>query len=439
MAEIIQSREGYAIVEYKLVIGQKRTIRFDPNRITFVDAEIKNNVYSAGTGLHTFRTIDPMFLDSVKEVMSAANPVLEFRLGFGTPTNTFWLPWQQHIIVNYYAKCEGIAATAGHLLVLKTADSFIRHERSNKVAARKGTIAEIVAAIAVENKLEAVVEPTDGKFLIYQSFMDDTRFIRERLLMRAINRNGFGGYYFFIRDNVLHFHTPAYQSSARQMNYYDVFGTELGINDMSEDPVLWDSGLAGVNIVSYDPYTGQSQEINSDPSKAMRLSDYIYQFNEVANGATNLMYHLSTNPPIEATAIAQFGYQRARQQTFRCSVTVDKTISIRHGDLLNIGITQQNSSASSHSGYYYVTGTFHIVKKQAVSTVYTLERGELRGQTQSLSSQSAQDQLIPEAIAPGEFPNILEVQSSEATKGAGKHSSARTYAVVADVNGNPLS
>ena len=437
MPEIIQSHEGYALAEYKLVLPDKRTVKFEPARVTFVDAEIKNDLYSHGSALHTFRTVDPLFLDSVKVAMSDANPLLEFRLGFGTPTSMFWLPWQRHIITKYSARFEGIGTAAGHFLVFGTADDLIRHERANKVVARKGTVAEIVKNIADENSLEAVIEPTDGKFLLYQAFIDDTRFLRQRCLPRALNKSGRGGYYLFIRDNVLHFHTPDYQSSVRQMNYYDVFGTELIVYDSSQEPQLWDSGVAGIRVVSHDPYTGQTKEISSVADNSLRLSDYLYQFDRIANGAWNIPYHLSANPPVEVSALAQHSYQRARQQIFRTQVTLAKTIAIRHGDLLNIGIVQQNSGASSHSGFYLVTGAGHIVKKQAVTSVYTLERGEFRGDAQSLSAQNAQNQLAPETKAPGQFPNLLEVQSSEATKGAGKQSSAKTYAVVADVNGNP--
>jgi hypothetical protein len=438
MPEIIQSREGYATVEYKIVLTDKRVISFDPTRVTFVDAEITDSVYSHATALHTFRTLEPLFLDSIKVAMSTADPLFEFRLGFGTPQQTFWLPWQRHIITKYSARFEGIANAAGHFLVFETADSLIRFERANKVIARKGTVAEIVKTIAEENDLESVVEPTDGKFLLYQSFWDDTRFIRQRCLPRAINKSGRGGYYFFIRDNVIHFHTPDYQSNARQMNYYDVFGTELTLSDVSQDPALWDSGVAGLRVIGHDPFTGQTQEISSTPANALRLSDYIYQFGNVNNGQLNIPYHLSANPPIEVTALAQHGYQRARQQVFRTTVTLDKTIAIRHGDLLNIGIAQQNFTASSHSGYYFVASTLHHVRKQAVSSTYSLERGEFRGTVQSLSAQNAQNQLLPEAKAPGEFPNILEVQSSESTKGAGKQSSTKTFAVLVDVNGNPI-
>lgn len=433
MPEPIHSREGNATVDYKLVLPDKRTIAFDPSYVTFIDAEIKNDVYASGKGLHTFRTLDPVFLDTVKVAMSTANPLLEFRIGFGTPTSKFWLPWQQHIITKYSARFEGIGSAAGHLLIFSTADNLVRLERSNKVLARKGTAAEIVKAIADENNMDSVVEPTDGKFLLYQSFLDDIRFIRSRLLPRAINQVGHGGYYFFIRDNVLHFHTPDYQSTVREMNYYDGFGGELTVDDTSQEPTLWDSGVAGANVVGYDAYTGQSQEISARPDDALRLSDYIYSFDSVPNGARNLFYHLSTNPPVEMNAMAQYSYQRSRQRIFNTRITLSKTIEIRHGDLLNVGIVQ-NKGASSHSGFYLVTAASHIVKKQAVTSLYALSRGEFRGSAKSLSVQNAQNQLFPETKAPGLFPNILEIQSSESTKGAGKQSSNKTYSFTRNAN-----
>lgn len=437
MAQNVQSGEGIAAVEYQLAVSGK-TLKFNSQVVTFVDAEITDSVYSPSTGLHTFRTLDPSFLESVKEAMTNADPVMQFRVGFGSFNQTYWLPWQKHIIRNYSAKFEGIGDNAGHLIVFATSNELVRLERSNKVIARKGKISEIVKAIASENKLDAVVEPTDGQFLLYQCFIDDTRFIQKRLLPRAITAKGRGGFFFFIRDNVLHFHAPDYQTDARQMNYYDVFGTGLTVEDTSQDSRLWDNGVAGLRVVAYDPYTAEMQEIESKPESALRLADSIYQYGNVNNGQQNIPYHMSSNPLTEINAIAQFHYAVARQQVFRCAVSVDKTITIRHGDLLNLSITQQNQRASSHSGYYYVTGVSHVIKKTSVNSTYHLERGEIRGQSQSLTVQSSDQQLIPVTAAPGQDPNIMEAQSSEQTKGAGKQSSATTYAAIADAN-VPLS
>lgn len=435
MADLQQPNEGYASVQYKLILPHKQTLEFNQQVVTFVSAEIADDVYGGGTGLHTFRTLDPNFLESVKQAMSSADPVMEFRLGFGSPNQTYWLPWQQHIIVTYSAMFEGIANTAGHLLVFNTSNVLFRMERANQVRSHKGTISNIVSGLAVANKLEAVIEPTDAaKYILFQSFQNDAAFIRQRLTCRAIRR-GRAGYYFYIRDNVLHFHTPDYQTSVRQLNYYQIFGTELVLSDMSQDPKLWDAGLSGVRVIAHDPYSGQTKEFSSDPNKAMRLADSIYAFSSIVNGERNIPYHASQNPSGEIDAMAQAYYQIARQQTFRTTVSVDKNIVLRHGDLLNLSVTQQNSKATSHSGYYYVTAASHFIKKQSVRSVYRLERGELRGQDQSFTAQNAQEQLIPLSNAPGEFPNIREAQDSQLTKGAGRQSSASTYSVVQNPNG----
>lgn len=437
MSNIVQPSDGYAQVEYVLVVDDKKLV-FDPNTVSFISAEIKDDVYAGSTGLHTFRTTDPRFLESVKETMIGANPVMRYRLGFGTPSQRYWLPWQDQIVTNYYAKFQGVGDSAGYLFVFATANELLRMERSNKVTARKGTISEIVAAIANENKLDHVIEPTDGKFMLYQSFIDDTRFIRERCIPRAITTKGRSGFYLYIRDNVLHFHTPDYQTTVRQMNYYNVQGTELFVEDLSQLKAAWDFGIAGVRVVASDPYTGETKEVESSPDNALRLADSIYQFGNVNNGQHNTLYHLSFNPPVEVNALAQAQYAFSRQKTFKCTTSIAKTIVIRHGDLLDFSITQQASRASSYSGYYYVTCVFHSIKKQAVTSTYTLERGEISGQSQDLTVQSSDQQLVQTTKAPGQDPNIIEAQSSEITKGAGKQSSATTFTVVADAN-TPLS
>jgi len=434
MTQPTQPSEGFAVVQYQLVLPQKQTVVFDPNRLILLNAEIKDDVYGAGTGLHTFQATDPAFLESLKQVMSNADPMLEFRLGFGTPKDMYWLPWQQHIITNYDATYTGTGADAGHLLVINSANSLVRAARVTKITARKGTVAEIVTAIAAENKLAAVVEPTDGQFLLYQSFVDDSQFIGERLLKRAVTTKGRAGFYFYIRDNVLHFHTPDYQATVVQLNYYKSTGTQLTVADISQTQSLWDAGVAGVRLTAHDPYSGQTKEIDSDPNEALRLADTLYLFSTITNGQLNIPYHLSCNPPVEASAIAQYHYQIARQRIFQCTLHLEKTINIRHGDLLNVSIVQQSAAASCHSGYYYVTSVLYVVEKSAVTTVYTLNRGEVRGQDQSLSVKNASQQLEPESKAPGVDPNIPAVQSSTLTAGAGNYSSATAYTTVADAN-----
>ncbi len=427
MTNVIQPSIGNAIIQYKLVLDKNKVLNFNPERVTIVDAEIKDSVYGPCTAVHTLYTNDLSFIEGLKQAMSEANPIMEFRLGFGSPKGMYWLPWQRHIIEQCHSRYEGVANSAGNIVLIKTSDNLIRLERSNKVVARRGTIAEIVQAIAAENKLEVVVEPTDGNFLLYQSFIDDTRFVRERLMPRAINKSGRGGYYFYIRDNVLHFHTPDYQCSVSQLNYYNTTGASLVAEDLSQVPDLWDAGVAGVKYIDHDPYTGFTQEVSSNPDKALKLSESLYKFSNVANGQWNVPYHRSFNPLIESTALAQHMYQKSRQSIFKITVALASSISLRHGDLVNINITQQVNTSSSYSGYYLITGLVHKYDKGAVNTVYRLERGEIRGNLQSLTTQNAQNELVSENLAPGQVPNLREIESSQLTKGAGTQAPDRTY------------
>lgn len=427
-------------MQYQLVLPDKRTLTFDPTQVTFHSAEYTDTVYGDGLGMHTFSTQNPDFLDRVRQVMSTGSPLMEFRLGYGSPNNMFWLPWQRHLICSYAANFVGIAPASGHLLVFNTKHQFAKIERSIKVVARQGTISEIVRRIADENQLEAVIESTEGRFLLLQTYMDDITFIMERLLPRALTAKGRGGFFCFIRDNVLHFHTPDYQSSVQQLNYYDTFGTALNLVDVSQTERAWDAGVAGTCVIAHDALTGQSKETKSRPDNALRLADTIYAYESVSNGQLSLPYHHSSNPMAEVTALAQHSYQRARLSALQCTFSVDKLINIRHGNLLNLVLTQQSSKASSHSGFYYVIGACHVIKKQAVNSTYTLYRGELRGTDQSLTVQRAQQQLIPETKAPGQDPCLPSVNSSERTRGAGNRTSATSYLTVADAQtGLPLA
>jgi hypothetical protein len=418
MPQLLQPSEGTAKVQYKLALPKQRYLNFDPEQVTFVEAALNDSVYGNGVGQHIFQSNDPNFMTALKAAMSNADPVLEFRLGFGTPAHTLWLPWQQHIVVDHYAKFQGIGTSAGHLLIIRSANVLIRMQRSNKVLARKGTIAKIVSAIATENKLASVVEATDGEFLLVQNYLDDTRFIGQRLVSRAINQKGRAGYYFYIRDNILHFHTLDYQASVAQIDYYNAFGGDFEAVDRSQDPELWDDGLAGVKLIVHNPYTGKVREYDSDPKQAVKLADSIYQFSNIVNGSWNVPYHQGTNPLSELTALAQSQYQRARQQTFRTQMTLFKTIGLRHGDILNVIATHVGNKSTDYAGLYYVVAASHTVKKDSVTSVYTLERGENQATRSTITVQAPSGQLVPDVKAPGVKPNIGEVQSSELTKGA---------------------
>ena len=197
-------------------------------------------------------------------------------------------------------------------------------------------------------------------------------------------------------------------------------------------PGLWDSGLAGANVIAQDPATGDAKEVASDPSKVVKLADGIYDLPSIQNGSANFPYHLSYNPVVELNAQAQYAYAISRRQTFRTMMTLQKTIGIRHGDILSVVLSQQSVKSGDYAGSYLVASSTHTIKRQHVISVYILERGESQPQRGSTVVQDSNNQLTPSDTAPGQSPNLLEVQSSELTKGAGKAASAKTFTAVAD-------
>ena len=431
-AETTQTQQGDAHVDYQILLPESKYLTFDSQRVSFVEATLHDDVHSNCRATHVFLTADPDFLTTLKAAMTNADPVLSFRIGFGTAQNTYWLPWQTHLITLSYAKFEGIGNAAGHRLVIHSENTLTRLRRSKRVLTRKGTLSAMAAAIAQAAGMESVVEETDGSFMLVQSFTDDVTFLLQRVLPRAVNKNGNAGYLCFVRDNVLHFHTMDYQTTAKQVDYYSDLGVDFEASDLSQSPALWQSGISGVNVIAQDPATGDAKQVPSDPTKVTKLADGIYSFANVAGGNANLLYHLGYNPVVELNALAQSAYQRSRRQTFKSLLTLQKIISIRHGDLLNVSVAQQDYKSSTAAGSYLVTATLYSIHKGQVISVYTLERGETQPQRGVTSVQSSENQLTPVTEAPGHSPNLASVQSSEQTRGAGDAGSASTFTTVSD-------
>lgn len=429
-----QTQVGTAQVDYRLTLPDSTYLTFDPTKVSFNEAQVLDNINGQSSATHVLVTSDPNFLAALKSAMVGADPILNFRVGFGTAQNMFWLPWQQHLITDSYAKFESMGKGAGHLIIIHSENNFARISRSTRVVTRKGAISDMVIAIATDAGLDFVVEPTNGQFMLIQSFTDDTDFLFNRLVPRAVNASSIGDYLCFIKDNVLHFHTMGYQTTVGVADYYSGVGCSFIAQDLSELPAAWNNGIAGVNVIMQDPITGTSREVASNPANVYKLAQSIYNFDSVKSGSANFRYHLGYNPVLELSALAQSAYAKARRQTFKSTMTLDKIISIRHGDLINALVNQQGSTSSDTTGFYLVTGTFYHVKKGEVISVYTLERGETAPQRGSVSVQNNENQLVPVSDAPGQSPSLLAAQSSQITKGAGQTNSNSSYSPVLDPN-----
>lgn len=414
-----ETNNGQAIVEFVLLVPNGRPLNLNTGVVSHEESALVETVYGFCVYNHRLRTQSTDFVDNqLKAAMAGGTPRIRFRLGFGLPDNMFWLPWQEHIVTQWSANLEGIGDQAHHLIELETQDLQFLLTRNSNVAARKGTVSSIVTAIAESHGFaENVIETTKGEGLYIQSFADDADFIRKRMIRRARNDKNRGNYLFYTKDNVLHFHSPDYQAELHRVVYFQTNGAALTQIDPSQK--LIDKGVAGTAVIAYDPYSGQTKVIPSDPEKALKLADSIYDFTK-ASAVLQIPYHLSANFSQEADAIGQNLYEHARGETLKLNLEVDKTIQIRHGDFVNLIVTPSDSKSSPWSGYYLVTELRHVVIKGSVRSVYTLSRGEITKSLANLTTVRSEDILVIEQAAPGQSLNVGELKSSQRTKGAGK-------------------
>lgn len=409
---------GQAVVEYELIVPGKKSVVLGPSVVVHMESTLEDTIYGVTVYRHRLRTLTTDFVDlQVKEAMASSLPRMRFRLGVGVPDSMFWLPWQEHVIYSYTAVLDSLNEQAGHTVEFQTMDFMFLLSRGVQTSARKGTISKIVTDIFAEFGFKTVViEPTTGIGAYVQSFQDSATFIRKRMVGRARNDKGRGNYLFYWKDGAVHFHSPDYQSQVHNVLYYQANAAGLAQIDNSQRLVK--DGDAGTQMIVYDPYTAKTLVVGSDATKALKYADSIYSLDKIPGRDVPLFHHAGPGIPEEGAIIGQNIYENARGNTFNLILEVDKTIQIRHGDFVNLVVTPSDEKASPWSGYYLVTSAKHAIIKNAVRSVYTLARGEIKKSLTNLTDVREKDILISEQIAPGQALNISEIKSSQRTKGA---------------------
>lgn len=426
---------GQAVVEYELVVPNNRTITLSNGILNHVSTTTKESIHGVCEYKHQVLTSTVDFADKLlKQAMASGTPRLRFRFGVGVPDAMYWLPWQEHVIVSWTGILESAGDQAGHALEIVTQDYMYLLNRGNQAHAHRGTIANILRTLANDHGFTAqVIEETVGEGIYIQTpGCYDVDFIRSRLIPRALNRRNRGNFAFYFKDNAMHFHSPDYQAEVHQVLYYQANSSSLVIRDQSQE--MLESGNSSVVVVAYNPYTGETKAITNRPNNALKLASSIYNL-AIPNAQRAVRYHNSGNRPEEAEAICQNIYEDARFNTFALTLSVEKMIDIRHGDLLNLVVTPADNKSSPWSGFYLVTDVSHDIAKGSVHSRYTLMRGEIGASLANTTFVNSQDALVSELEAPGQTLNVPEIKSSQRTKGAGKISvNGKLYSTVLDPN-----
>lgn len=432
--QVVTNVEGSAHTEFELLVPDSEPVAFTPGAVTPSSSVLLESVYKNSVYIHKFTTLSVDYVNRhIRKASFSGRPQLRFRFGIGQVGSIIWQPWQLHTITSPAAVPEGVGKTAGHFLELTTEDGIYPLSLSTRFAARRGTISNIVQQIATENQiLDVVIEPTVGEFLMIQASQDDSMFIRQRLLRRAANSKGRGNYLFYMRDGVLHFHTPDYQGQAYELQYYRANGASITQNDNSQ--MMIDHGSAGVRLITYNPLTGETKEVDSDPDRVLRFGNVIPDYSTISLAQMNVPYHHSVNGIEEAVNIAQNIYDNARMQCFKLSMELDKII-FHAGDIVRVVLAPAQDKTTPWSGLWFVAEASHNIVKSAIRSTYVMQRGELfnllGGQKTVADSQRA---LKSEQEAPGQDINLAEFGSSQLTKGAGPQVASKSFVVVRDPN-----
>jgi hypothetical protein len=364
----------------RLQLGFKSNNKISPIAgLTVFYGEILETVNSHVSSTILVQAESPEFIEkNIRSAMDTANPVIYIRLGVN--------PWQEHHIVELVSDPNG--PSLGHEVKLITRDLMWKLQRKPRTTSRKGNISEIVEAIAAEHGLKTSVEQTSKGGAVYiQSFETDYEFVVRRLLPRAVNERGTGNYRFFIKDGVLHFHTPDYLPTVKNYSYYGSgSGFSLSYFDNSQSHIL--NGAGGVKVVSYDPYDGSIKEFLSAPEKSIKYANSTPQI----FGKDLHIYkgiHVGGNRNGEEANISQSSYDVTRNSLFSLLLMSDDLNDLRLNDILNLTILSTENSNSTWSGYYTVNQATHIYE-DSISSSFVLNRGEvikrLSGVSESLSA-----------------------------------------------------
>ena len=427
---------GQAVVEYELVVPNNRTLILSNGIFNHVSTTTIESIYGVCEYRHRVLTTTVDFADKLlKQAMASGTPRLRFRLGVGVPDKMFWMPWQEHVIVRWTGALESAGEQAGHALDIVTQDYLYLLGRGNQAQAHRGSISTIMRTMANDHGFTAqVIEETVGEGIYIQTpGCYDVDFVRNRLVPRALNRRNRGNYAFYFKDNAMHFHTPDFQADVHNILYYQANAASVVFRDQSQEMLPY--GVATTVVVAYNPYTGETKALTNRPQNALKMASSIYNLATIPNAQRVLRYHTSGNRPEEAEAICQNTYEAARSNTFALTLSVEKMIDIRHGDIVNLVITPADNKSSPWSGFYLATEVKHDISKGSVLSNYTLMRGEIGASLANITTTTSQDVLVSEMEAPGQTLNVPEIKSSQRTKGAGKISvNGKLFSTLLDPN-----
>ncbi len=300
---------------------------------------------------------------------------LMIRWGIDTGTRTIWSAGGLHRVLRVLPELTSLtSSTSGVPFKIVAVDLMYDMAVERRVVARRGRVSDIVRDIAAAYDLTPVVEPTGGAPLtLVQSFETDLTFVQTRLVGAAAAGDGLSGYYFYVNGGALHFHTRDYQKQplVLQYNVNSLCGASnlIAVDDAQDHAVM---GGAVTRVVTYDPLSGRTAIITSDPQRYTRFGRRL----SAADGTLLMGRHVGPNQVALETTRAQSQYTLARDRYERVSFALTNVVNVGSGTVV---VLQTADPADSFNGPYHVELVQLTITGGAAQLAVTAARGEVGG------------------------------------------------------------
>ena len=371
-------------------------------------SEITMAVNQSARHIHQFSTVNLDVVDVLtKNSVLQSTPNVRIRIGVSQGHGVFWFPWQDHLLFN----TDIVPLGKGYSITFITADFLEASKRQYKTRFHSGTIQSIVQKIATDNDLNYIIEPTEGSWSYIQSNQTDGDFLA-KLVPRAVNKFGRGGFRYFVQDNVLHFHTLEYMATIRNANVFSLSGTKVVLSSRVQDAV--DEGGPGVRVLGIDPYEGQAYAFESNQDKVVNHGNQAPDLTPLSRLVLGI--HPSANRLEELKAVAQSNFDWARSNLMNCTLTIEKGYPVQINDIIRTTLNSAASQQSPWGGLYTVIGISHVITKGTSMSTIKLQRGEFLVSNVSKSTADGSLQTSDYA-AQGQPIDLNDISTSLSTKG----------------------
>lgn len=361
---------------------------FDPENVQHLLTVVEEPINGWKTYTHTFRAKNRDYVDSLLQPFLIANPLpmLAVRFGLTAGNDSAWRPWEDHVLIDHRLSFRP-DPKSGPTVTVRTADRLWLLHAGKKCRAHKGSMGSVMATLWKEiDGGNSIIEPTilaghtgtSGTW--YQAYESNWSFLMRAVLPLARNGDGVSNYRVFVRDNTLHFHSVGYGASTPKKIQYSAGAPGfdgLSVEDRFVE-MAGGAGATGLRRVVYDPVTGESNIIESDSSKLLKLAG-------ARSTYTNWDYrtsHSGQNLASVEEAKNQQHFSVLSSEVYQTTLSADKCMEIRVGDVLDIGLAESLQESTLYSGLWLVNKAIHTMKEGTLSSRYVVERGEFNQMAQ---------------------------------------------------------